>query len=37
MRGDEEDLEMAGFYIPEIGVTKEKAKFFSSEGKESER
>jgi len=33
MRGDEEDVEMAGFYIPEIGVTKEKAKFFSLEGK----
>lgn len=33
MRGDEEDVEMAEFYIPEIGVTKEKAKFFNPEGK----
>ena len=33
MRGVEEDVEMGGFYIPEIGVTEEHAKFFSAEGK----
>ena len=33
MRGVEEDVEMAGFYIPEIGVTEERAKFFQKEGK----
>ncbi len=33
MRGVEEDVEMAGFYIPEIGVTEEKAEFFNPQGK----
>ncbi|MCD6407202.1 aldehyde ferredoxin oxidoreductase family protein, partial [Candidatus Aerophobetes bacterium] len=33
MRGVEEDVEMSGFYIPEIGITKEKAQFFKREGK----
>jgi len=33
MRGVEEDAEMSGFYIPEIGVTEEHAKFFNPEGK----
>ena len=33
MRGVEEDVEMGGFYIPEIGVTEELAKFFNPEGK----
>lgn len=33
MRGVEEDAEMSGFYIPEIGVTEEHAKFFNREGK----
>jgi len=33
MRGVEEDVEMVGFYIPEIGVTKEHAEFFNPEGK----
>lgn len=33
MRGVEEDAEMSGFYIPEIGVSQEHAKFFNSEGK----
>jgi len=35
MRGVEEDVEMGGFYIPEIGVTEESAKFFNREGKAS--
>jgi len=33
MRGVEEDAEMVGFYIPEIGVTEKRAKFFEEEGK----
>ena len=33
MRGVEEDVEMGGFYIPEIGVTQERAKFFDLKGK----
>jgi len=33
MRGVEEDAEMGGFYVPEIGVTQEHAKFFNPEGK----
>jgi len=33
MRGLEEDVEMAGFYIPEIGVTEEFAEFFNPKGK----
>ena len=33
MRGVEEDVEMSGFYIPEIGITEEKAQFFKREGK----
>jgi len=33
MRGVEEDAEMSGFYIPEIGVSEEHAKFFNPEGK----
>lgn len=33
MRGVEEDVEMGGFCIPEIGVTEEHAKFFDPEGK----
>ncbi|KKL80556.1 hypothetical protein LCGC14_2003600, partial [marine sediment metagenome] len=33
LRGVEEDAEMSGFYIPEIGVTEEHAKFFNPEGK----
>jgi len=33
MRGVEEDAEMSGFYIPEIGVTEKHAKFFNPEGK----
>jgi len=33
MRGVEEDVEMGGFYIPEIEVTEEHAKFFNREGK----
>jgi aldehyde:ferredoxin oxidoreductase len=33
LRGVEEDAEMSGFHIPEIGVTEEHAKFFNPEGK----
>jgi aldehyde:ferredoxin oxidoreductase len=33
MRGVEEDVEMGGFYIPEIGVAEELASFFDSKGK----
>lgn len=33
MRGVEEDVEMGGFYIPEIGVTEELAEFFNPKGK----
>lgn len=33
MRGIEEDVEMGGFCIPEIGVNEEHAKFFNPEGK----
>jgi len=33
MRGVEEDVEMGGFYIPEIGVTEEFAEFFNPKGK----
>jgi len=33
MRGVEEDVEMSAFYIPEIGITEERAKFFQKEGK----
>ena len=33
VRGVEEDVEMGGFYIPEIGVTEELAEFFNSKGK----
>jgi aldehyde:ferredoxin oxidoreductase len=33
VRGVEEDVELGGFYIPEIGVTKEKAEFFNPKGK----
>ncbi|MBA7481093.1 hypothetical protein ES707_16561 [subsurface metagenome] len=33
MRGVEEDAEMSGFYMPEIGVREEHAKFFNPEGK----
>jgi aldehyde:ferredoxin oxidoreductase len=35
MRGVEEDVEMGGFYIPEIGVTEELAEFFNAKGKAS--
>jgi len=33
IRGVEEDVEMGGLYIPEIGVSEEHAKFFDPEGK----
>lgn len=33
MRGVEEDAEMSGFYVPEIGVTEELADFFNPNGK----
>jgi len=33
LRGVAEDVEMSGFYIPEIGVTKEVAEFFNPKGK----
>jgi len=33
MRGVEEDVEMGGFYIPEIGVTEEFAELFNPKGK----
>jgi aldehyde:ferredoxin oxidoreductase len=33
IRGVEEDVEMSGFYMPEIGVSEEHAKFFNPEGK----